>query len=143
MSPQAVGVSLPIIGREFGLGSAIPSATRGLIAGLMVFVALLLTLEGTACSLLLGIKPLPRRRGARAISSGVRPPDRRYHAVFDFVFFQVLTTVVVRATLLAATAPEPPQPAHMIAGSVMDPNVATVTPDHKHAGACAGMFSCN
>lgn len=66
------------------LGALIPPRTRAVIAALLLVAVLLIVLEATFCAVLTAFAPLP------------------YHAIFDFLFFQVLASYVTRATLLAA-----------------------------------------
>ena len=75
---------LPLAAYKFGLGALVPPATRARLAGLMVLAVATIVVEGTFCAALVRVKPLP------------------YHAAFDLLFFQVLATAALRATLLAA-----------------------------------------
>ncbi|KAH8052906.1 hypothetical protein JL720_14842 [Aureococcus anophagefferens] len=75
---------LPLAAHKFGLGALVPPATRARLAGLMVLAVATIVVEGTFCAALVRVKPLP------------------YHAAFDLLFFQVLATAALRATLLAA-----------------------------------------
>ncbi|KAH8064202.1 hypothetical protein JL721_8345 [Aureococcus anophagefferens] len=75
---------LPLAAYKFGLGALVPPATRARLAGLMVLAVATIVVEATFCDALVRVKPLP------------------YHAAFDLLFFQVLATAALRATLLAA-----------------------------------------
>ncbi|KAK7240424.1 hypothetical protein SO694_00112034 [Aureococcus anophagefferens] len=75
---------LPLAAYKFGLGALVPLATRARLAGLMVLAVATIVAEATFCDALVRVKPLP------------------YHAAFDLLFFQVLATAALRATLVAA-----------------------------------------